>query len=295
MSKDNEQGMMSATMQKTVPIALFIRRCCNGAEKNGHRIDGLNERIEDWNRTVPVESCGNRFEFRVVDSSRNLRFALAVLNNSVEILLEDDVDAVFNEGGCSDDWLAETAKTRLQSFMVGVETIALHCGEDRESQSEWNDRIEFHPERLEYSVHVNDESLAQIVAVRTPVETCFMCHDHQFGVPLEQNVFRRFFPTDQVALYTDNPSFLGTILSREWTMFIGKEIVNLDLNRVLAQIISSLTAILCFNGALNVGATDLRTSHLSDARDHRYPLGTDRHPGWRSMLGVVPSRAWHSA
>ena len=210
VSKDNEQRMMSAAMQNPVSITLFIRRCC------------FNARIEELNRTVPVESWGNRFEFRVVGSSRNLRFPLAVLNDSVEILLEDDVDAIFNEGGYSDDWLAETAKTRLQPFMVGVETIALHCGEDRKRQSEWNDRIEFHPERLEYCVHVNDESLAQIVAVRTPVETCFMCHHHQFGVPLEQNVLRRLFPTEQVALHTHNPSFLGTILSREWTMFIGK-------------------------------------------------------------------------
>ena len=48
-------------------------------------------------------------------------------------------------------------------------------------------------------------------------------------------------------------------------MFIGKEIVDLVLNRLLAQIISSLTATLCFDGALNVDVTDPHTFHLSDA------------------------------
>ena len=47
---------------------------------------------------------------------------------------------------------------------------------------------------------------------------------------------------------------------------IGKEIVDLVLNRLLAQIIPSLTATLRFDGALNVDVTDSRTFHLSDER-----------------------------
>ena len=38
-------------------------------------------------------------------------------------LLEDNVDAIFNKGGYPDDWQAETAKTRLPNFKVGVEAV----------------------------------------------------------------------------------------------------------------------------------------------------------------------------
>ena len=38
-------------------------------------------------------------------------------------LLEDNVDAIFNGDGYSDDWHAETAKTRLPNFKVGVEAV----------------------------------------------------------------------------------------------------------------------------------------------------------------------------
>jgi len=96
--------------------------------------------------------------------------------------------------------------------------IALHCGEDRGRQSEWNDMIAFRPDRLGHCVHVNDENLARIVAAGTPVETCLTCHHRHFGVPLDQNVFHRLFPTRQVALCTDNPAFYGTTLSREYEL-----------------------------------------------------------------------------
>ena len=36
-------------------------------------------------------------------------------------LKKDNVDAIFNEDDYSDDWLAETAKTRLQNFKAGQE------------------------------------------------------------------------------------------------------------------------------------------------------------------------------
>merc|ERR1712107_23776 len=69
-----------------------------------------------------------------------------------------------------------------------------------------------------HCVHVNDENLARIVAAGTPVETCLTCHHRHFGVPLDQNVFHRLFPTRQVALCTDNPVFYGTTLSREYEL-----------------------------------------------------------------------------
>ena len=49
-------------------LCFVLRRCCDGAERNLYRIDDLNGRIEDRNRTTPVSSCGNGFEFRVVGS-----------------------------------------------------------------------------------------------------------------------------------------------------------------------------------------------------------------------------------
>ena len=63
----------------------------------------LNARLEDRNRTVPVPFCGNRFEFCAVGSSQYIGFPLAVLNNAVENLLVDNVDAIFNGDGYSDD------------------------------------------------------------------------------------------------------------------------------------------------------------------------------------------------
>ena len=68
--------MMSAAMQQSLSIALEIRRCCDGAERNLRRIDDLNARIEVLNRTIPVSSCGNHFESRVVGSSRSWKFPL---------------------------------------------------------------------------------------------------------------------------------------------------------------------------------------------------------------------------
>ena len=71
---------------------------------------------------------------------------------------------------------------------------------------------------------------------------------------------------------------------------IGKDIVDLVLNRLLAQIISSLTATLRFDGALNVDVTDPRTFHLGDVRDHLHSLGSGGHPGRQCMMEVVLPR-----
>ena len=60
---------------------------------------------------------------------------------------------------------------------------------------------------------------------------------------------------------------------------IDKEIVDLVLNRLLAQIISSLTATLRFDGALNVDVTYSRTFHVSRG-----------HPDRQRMLEVVLPR-----
>ena len=57
-----------------------------------------------------------------------------------------------------------------------------------------------------------------------------------------------------------------------------------------AQIISSLTVTLRFDGALNVDATDPRTIHLSDVRDHLRSLGSGGYPGQQRMLEVVLPR-----
>ena len=57
-----------------------------------------------------------------------------------------------------------------------------------------------------------------------------------------------------------------------------------------AQIISSLTATLRFDGALNVDVSDPRTFHLSDVRDHLRSLGSGGHPGQQRMLEVVLPR-----
>ena len=57
-----------------------------------------------------------------------------------------------------------------------------------------------------------------------------------------------------------------------------------------AQIISSLTATLRFDGALNVDVTDPRTFHLSEVRDHLHSLGSGGHPGQQRMLEVVLPR-----
>merc|ERR1719383_1240092 len=67
---------MSAAMQQSLSIALETRRCWDGAERNLRRIDDLNARIEVLNRTIPVSSCGNHFESRVVVSSRSWKFPL---------------------------------------------------------------------------------------------------------------------------------------------------------------------------------------------------------------------------
>ena len=66
---------------------------------------------------------------------------------------------------------------------------------------------------------------------------------------------------------------------------IGKEIVDLVLNRLLAQITSSLTATLRFDGALDVDVTDPRTFHLGDVRDHLHSLGSGGYPGRQTHVG----------
>ena len=45
-------------------------------------VAGLNARLEDRNRTVPVHFCGNRFEFHAVGSSQHIGFPLAVLDTA---------------------------------------------------------------------------------------------------------------------------------------------------------------------------------------------------------------------
>ena len=71
---------------------------------------------------------------------------------------------------------------------------------------------------------------------------------------------------------------------------IDKEIVDLVLNRLLAQIICSLAATLRFDGALNVDVADPRTFHLSDVRDNLHSLGSGGHPGQQCMSEVVLPR-----
>lgn len=55
-------------------LCFALRRCCHGAERHLHHTDDFDARVEGWNRTAPMSSCGNRFESRAVGSSRNIGF-----------------------------------------------------------------------------------------------------------------------------------------------------------------------------------------------------------------------------
>lgn len=94
--------------------------------------------------------------------------------------------------------------------------VALHCGEDKAKQHEWKEIIDFAPERLGHCVHCDDENLARIIAAGIPVETCLTCHQRHFGVPLEENIFSKMYPSRQVVVCTDNPSLYEAILSDEY-------------------------------------------------------------------------------
>lgn len=96
--------------------------------------------------------------------------------------------------------------------------VALHCGEDKAKQAEWEDMLAFAPERLGHCVHLDSANLEQVVSKRLPVEACLTCHLRHFGVPYVDNIFGKLFPTDQVVLGTDNPSLYEAPLSMEYEL-----------------------------------------------------------------------------
>lgn len=96
--------------------------------------------------------------------------------------------------------------------------IALHCGEDKFRQAEWQEMLAFAPDRLGHCVHLDSANLAQVVSKRLPVEACLTCHLRHFGVEIRDNVFGKLFPTQQVVLGTDNPSLYESPLSREYEL-----------------------------------------------------------------------------
>ncbi len=94
--------------------------------------------------------------------------------------------------------------------------IALHCGETKKNNDDPREMISFGPERLGHCVYLNDDNMQRLENSNIPVETCFTCHDKIFGVPYSDNIFGKLHPRRQVVLATDNPSFYGTTLSKEF-------------------------------------------------------------------------------
>mmetsp|Transcript_5491 Transcript_5491/g.10477 ORF Transcript_5491/g.10477 Transcript_5491/m.10477 type:complete len:377 (-) Transcript_5491:127-1257(-) len=96
--------------------------------------------------------------------------------------------------------------------------IALHCGEDKFKQAEWQEMLAFAPDRLGHCVHLDSANMEKVVSKRLPVEACLTCHLRHFGVEIQDNVFGKLFPTEQVVLGTDNPSLYESPLSKEYEL-----------------------------------------------------------------------------
>jgi len=99
---------------------------------------------EDRNRTAPIPFCGNRFEFRAVGSSQNISFPMAILNTvmaesmgelaasiegglsqkeAVAKMFKENLRALFNGNGYSEEWPVEAEKRGLPNLKNTVEAL----------------------------------------------------------------------------------------------------------------------------------------------------------------------------
>jgi len=100
-------------------------------------VEEVERGLEDRNRTAPFPFCGNRFEFRAVGSSQNIATPLAYLNTAVAegcavisakieggmaprdaiaATYKENMHAIFNGNGYSDEWPVEAAKRGLPNL-----------------------------------------------------------------------------------------------------------------------------------------------------------------------------------
>jgi len=121
-----------------------------------------------------------------------------------------EMGGVATEGNF-EDFVPALLKARAAGLPV-----ALHCGEDPARQAEWRRMLAFRPARLGHCVHLDQTNFDTVLAEGLPVEACITCHRLHFGIPFEENIFKRLFPTQQVVLGTDNPALYQTNLSEEY-------------------------------------------------------------------------------
>lgn len=113
-------------------------------------------------------------------------------------------------------WETDFKPVFLRARDAGV-PIVLHSGENKASQREWQQMMEFKPLRLGHCVYYDDANLDRLRESGIAVEACLTCHQRVFRVPYAENIVGTL-PWSQVTLATDNPAFLGTTLSMEYAI-----------------------------------------------------------------------------
>lgn len=110
--------------------------------------------------------------------------------------------------------------------------VALHLGENSDKQEEWNEMIDWKPDRIGHATFVNSDGLAKIQEYKIPLELCITVASDWFCVENDKLVFCKL-PGHPVIFCCDNTSLFATTFENEYTL--AREYLGLN-NEALAKL-----------------------------------------------------------
>lgn len=93
--------------------------------------------------------------------------------------------------------------------------VSLHCGENTESQAEWEEMIRWRPDRLGHGTFLNQANDHLLISSMIPVEFCLSVAERFFCQTKENMIFRRL-SGHPIVFCSDNTTLNDTTLTAEY-------------------------------------------------------------------------------